>query len=142
MSDRAHDTRPNQQGAENGPRVVGEAQEGQVTPPMKRTLATAFHCLLLATPAGAHFYEGLAAYKRGDYATALRAWRPLAEQGFAPVQYNLGLMYENGRGVPQDDAEARRWYWKAAEQGHAGNARPQVHIADRIVANFHIIFNK
>ncbi len=61
----------------------------------------------------------MAAAKRGDYATALREWRPLAEQGHAEAQHNLGLLYGNGRGVSQDDAEALGWWRKAAEQGHA-----------------------
>ena len=68
-------------------------------------------------PAEATFNAGAAAYKRGDYATALREWRPLAEQGHAKAQYNLGNMYSKGRGVPQDNAEAVKWYRKAAEQG-------------------------
>ena len=63
--------------------------------------------------------EGWAANKRGDYATALREWRPLAEQGDACSQYNLGIMYGNGEGVPQDYAEAAKWYRKAAMQGNA-----------------------
>ncbi len=54
---------------------------------MKRTLATVFLCLLLATPAWAGFDEGVAAYHRGDYATALREFRPLAEQGDAAAQW-------------------------------------------------------
>jgi len=62
---------------------------------------------------------GVAAYKRGAYATALFEWRPLAEQGNAKAQYNLGLMYRKGQGVPQDDAEAVGWWCKAAEQGDA-----------------------
>ena len=66
------------------------------------------------------FDEGLAAAKAGDYATALREWKPLAEQGNSSTQYHLGIMYENGQGVPQDDGEAANWYRKAAEQGHAG----------------------
>ena len=75
---------------------------------MKRTLATVFLCLQLATPAGADYDEGKAAYERKDYATALREWRPLAEKDDATVQYNLGAMYENGRGVPQDYVQAIR----------------------------------
>ena len=63
---------------------------------------------------------GVAAYKWGAYATALREWRPLAEQGNAKAQYNLGLMYRKGQGVPQDDAQALQWWRKAAEQGNAG----------------------
>ncbi len=86
---------------------------------MKRTLATIFLCLLLATPAWAGFDEGVAAYHRGDYATALREFRPLAEQGDAAAQSNLGNMYYKGQGVPQDYDEAVRWYTKAAEQGLA-----------------------
>ncbi len=63
---------------------------------------------------------GVAAYKWGKYGIALREWRPLAEQGNAKAQYNLGVMYRNGHGVPQDDAEAMGWWRKAAEQGNAG----------------------
>jgi uncharacterized protein len=60
-----------------------------------------------------------AAYKKGDYATALRLIRPLAEKGDADAQVNLGVMYANGRGVPQDYAAAVSWYRKAAAQGDA-----------------------
>ena len=63
------------------------------------------------------FKKGLAADQRGDYATALRQWRPLAEQGDADAQFNVGNAYHTGQGVPQDDAEAVKWYRKAAEQG-------------------------
>ena len=63
--------------------------------------------------------DGVAAYQRGDYAAALRLWRPLAEQGDADAQYNLGVMYDNGRGVQQDDGEAVKWFRKAAEKGFA-----------------------
>ncbi len=86
---------------------------------MKRVTAFAVLLVLLAAPAWAGFDEGMAAYKRGDYATALREWRPLAEQGNAEAQTHLGLMYHNGQGVPQDDAEAVLWYRKAAAQGFA-----------------------
>lgn len=64
--------------------------------------------------------DGQAAYNRGDYATAQRLWRPLAEQGVARAQNNLGVMYENGKGVPPDINEALKWYRLAAEQGYAG----------------------
>ncbi len=73
----------------------------------------------LTAPAWAGFDEGVAAAKRGDYATALREWRPLAEQGNANAQLLLGTMYDEGLGVTQDYAEAMKWYRKAAEQGHA-----------------------
>jgi TPR repeat protein len=73
----------------------------------------------LAAPAWADFKAGVDAYQRGDYATALREWQPLAEQGQALAQYNLGLLYANGQGVSKDDAQALQWYEKAAAQGHA-----------------------
>ena len=60
---------------------------------------------------------GVDAYRRGDYATALRFWQPLAEQGNAEAQFNLGNMYKRGDGVPQEFAEATRLYRLAAEQG-------------------------
>ena len=45
-------------------------------------------------------------------------WYTLAaEQGEASAQYNLGFMYNNGEGVPQDDKTAVKWYTLAAEQG-------------------------
>jgi len=65
------------------------------------------------------FEDGIAAYERGDYLTALHLWKPLAEQGNASAQFNLGLMHADGRGVPQNDAEAVKWYQKAADQGDA-----------------------
>ncbi len=61
----------------------------------------------------------MAAYQRGDYATAIRELRPLAEQGVAEAQFLLGVMYDKGLGVPQDYAEAVGWWRKAAEQGYA-----------------------
>jgi TPR repeat protein len=66
-----------------------------------------------------NFQKGMAAYKRGDYAAALRAWRPIAERGNATAEYSIGLMYVRGHGVSQDDAEAVKWYRRAAGQGLA-----------------------
>ena len=63
--------------------------------------------------------DGVEAYNRGDYATAFREIRPLAEQGDAKAQFTLGVMYDNGKGVPENDAEAVKWFRKAAEQGNA-----------------------
>ena len=86
---------------------------------MKRLALTIVFVLGFASPVWADFSDGIAAYDRGDYAAALKEWRPLAEQGNAGAQYNLGQMYIYGRGVPEDYAEAAKWYRKAAEQGHA-----------------------
>ena len=65
--------------------------------------------LALAAPAQAGFKHGVAAYKRGDYATALREFRPLAEQGNAAAQYSLGVIYDEGYGAPENDVEAVKW---------------------------------
>ena len=76
--------------------------------------------LAVANPANAGPLEdGLAAAERGDYTTALKYWRPLAEQGDAELQLTIGLIYEYGKGVPQSYAEAASWFRLAAEQGDA-----------------------
>jgi TPR repeat protein len=62
------------------------------------------------------FEDGRTAYKRGDYAAAVKEWRSLAEASDAEVQFYLGTMYGHGRGVAQDDAKAVSWYRKAADQ--------------------------
>lgn len=74
---------------------------------------------LISPVAAGPFEDGFAAYEGGDYATALEIWRPLAEQGVAAAQYNLGVMYRNGEGEPLDYAEAVRWWRLAADQGYA-----------------------
>jgi TPR repeat protein len=83
------------------------------------TIALVLSMVCLAAPARADFKAGEHAYRRGDYASALREWQPLANQGHAVAQYHLGLLYANGQGVPKDDAQARQWYEKAANQEHA-----------------------
>jgi uncharacterized protein len=76
--------------------------------------------LLVSASVGlcADLKKGLDAYSAHDYATALRELKPLAEQGNAVAQYGLGIMYDNGQGVPEDDKEAVKWYRLAAEQGN------------------------
>ena len=69
---------------------------------------------------GDDFQDGLDAAQRQDYKTAYKLWLPLAEQGDAIAQYNLGQMYYEGQGVPKDYKEAVKWYRLAAEQGNAG----------------------
>jgi len=79
--------------------------------------------LVVALPATAQDQQkAQAAFERSDYAVALKEWRPLAKRGNASSQFNLGLMYENGLGVPQDHVQAVTWYRKAAEQGHSDAA--------------------
>jgi len=77
---------------------------------------TAILCLTLTLFLGsvgnsesADFQKGLTAAQSGDFATALREWTPLAKQGNADAQYNLGLMYYKGDGVPVDYTRAFMW---------------------------------
>ena len=89
---------------------------------MNRLILGALLCVILAAPALAGPFEDalavIAADKRGDYETVLKLLRPLAEQGDDESQYNLGVMYEDGRGVPQDYTEAVKWWRLAADQGY------------------------
>ena len=97
----------------------------------------------------AGYGEGVAAYKRGDYISALREFRRLAKQDDAEAQRFLGGMHLFGRGVPQSDTEAAKWYKMAAELGNAkaqyrlggmyytGRAVPQ----DRVVAHMWFILS-
>jgi len=71
-----------------------------------------------AAPACADYVAGMAAFERGDYKTALRELKPLAEKGVAKAQCYLAAMYGSGAGVPQDDKESMRWYRLAANQGY------------------------
>ena len=86
---------------------------------LAKRLVLAVVLVMLVGLARAGFDEGVGAYNRGDYESALNEFRPLAEQGHADAQFNLGVMYRKGQGVTQDYAEALKWYHKAAEQGDA-----------------------
>jgi len=67
----------------------------------------------------ADFQKGMTAAQSGDYATALRELKLLAEQGNPDAQNTLGFMYEYGKDVPQNYKNAVKWYTRAAEQGNA-----------------------
>ena len=60
------------------------------------TVMVALVVVLVAAPAWADLKAGMEAYERGDYATALTEFRPLAQQGHAGAQFNLGQMYRKG----------------------------------------------
>ncbi len=81
--------------------------------------------LMSVIPARADLEAGKRAYEQGDYATAVKELRPLAEQGNAEAQALLGLMYNLGRGVLPDMGQAVKWYKAAADQG---NAEGQCHL--------------
>jgi TPR repeat protein len=87
---------------------------------LKRVIAAIVLVSAFAAPVAAGTFEdAVDAHARGDYAKALRLIRPLANDGDASAQFNLGLMYTTGQGVQQDDAAAALWFRKAAEQGYA-----------------------
>ena len=86
---------------------------------MKKLLVCILFVLFGTQMSAQEIDKGYEAYNDGDYATALKEWKPIAEQGYAFAQYNLGIMYEYGNGVPKDYAEAVKWYRLSAEQGYA-----------------------
>ncbi len=85
---------------------------------MKRHISSTllFFCLgaILAMPAYPGCDEGVTAYRRGDYATALLRF---TEEGSAHANFYLSLMYEKGDGVPQSREKAVTFLRMAAEQG-------------------------
>ena len=86
---------------------------------MKKLLVCILFVLFGIQMSAQEIDKGYEAYNDGDYATALNEWKPIAEQGYAFAQYNLGIMYEYGNGVPKDYAETVKWYRLSAEQGYA-----------------------
>ncbi len=90
---------------------------------MKRILTTLCLTMLLGSAVvswSADLEKGFVAYQGGDYATALRQWTPLVEQGNSAAQFFLGLLYEEGLGVPQNYETAVKWWTLAAVQGSPG----------------------
>ena len=67
----------------------------------------------------ADFQKGFEAHLKGDYISAIKEWGPLAAQGDASAQFNIGNMFDFGKGVTEDNAQAVYWYSKSAEQGNA-----------------------
>ena len=65
------------------------------------------------------FEDGLDAYNQGDYARALKRWQVLADFGDPAARNHLGVMFDHGQGVAEDDVEAVRLFRMAAEAGHA-----------------------
>ena len=66
-----------------------------------------------------NFRKGSAASKAGDHRRAFLHWELSASAGHERAQFNIGYMYAKGQGVKRDDAEAARWFRKAANQGLA-----------------------
>src|SRR5690348_6176153 len=79
-------------------------------------------CFAAAPAVSAALDDGRDAYQKGDYATALRLLRPLADAGNSDAQVFIGLSYEFGDGVAKNTAEAVKWYRQAAEKGNSDAA--------------------
>ncbi|MGH8460266.1 MAG: tetratricopeptide repeat protein [Stenotrophobium sp.] len=75
--------------------------------------------LFVSVAFAADLNKGIQAFHLGDYAAAQAEFRPLAVQGNAQAQFNLGVIYDKGLGVQQDDAEAAQWFRESAGQGDA-----------------------
>ena len=88
--------------------------------------AAATVAALGAVPAAADVKAGVDAWSRGDYASAIDQWRPLAIAGDADAQFNLAQAYKLGRGVTLDPALAESWFRKAALQGHVDLIHPTI----------------
>jgi TPR repeat protein len=82
-----------------------------------KTAWIVFAMFSLASTAWADFAAGVAAYKQQDYATALKEWQPLADSGSYDAQYNIALLYLDGKGVARNYDEALKWLERAANQG-------------------------
>ena len=88
---------------------------------MSRVLLLSACVSLLAMwslPVFADFKAGLAAYQKGDYQAAIKAWEPLAAEGDTAAQFNLGVIYEKALGVHRDLTRAAWYYREAAGRGH------------------------
>lgn len=86
---------------------------------MRKAALIALLMATTAATAGAQTVKaGIEAWQSGDYAAAVRSWRPLAEAGDADAAFNLGQAYRLGRGVPISLAAAQTWLERAARQDH------------------------
>lgn len=87
---------------------------------IKGMRAIGFWLLLAGVAAAQDAPEpGKIAFLKGDYAGAMAIWLPLAEDGDAHARFNVGLLYDEGLGVPRNPVAARRWWALAADQGLA-----------------------
>jgi TPR repeat protein len=80
-------------------------------------MKAAFLVFLLCGSALADFAAGQQAMKNGDHVAALKEFLPLAKDGDAGAQVEVGFLYGHGQGIPHDYKQAEMWYRLAAEQG-------------------------
>ena len=67
-----------------------------------------------------NFNKGKDCFAQKDYKNAAEYFQKAAEEGHVDAQFNLGILYAKGLGVPKNKEDALRWLGKAASQGHAG----------------------
>lgn len=85
----------------------------------KQILPAILLLVMMVVPVYANdFQEGLDAIHETNYEKALEKLIPLAEHGHPAAQYNIGVMHEWGNGMPQDNANALKWYKRSAERSH------------------------
>jgi hypothetical protein len=103
---------------------------------------TAIICLTFAVLLGsagegwsADLQKGWDAYENRDYATALLEWKPLAEQGDADAQNNLGVIYNNGWGVLLGFVRAHMWFNIVASSGNTNASKNRDIVAKRMTSN-------
>jgi len=91
-------------------------------PPVQWLLAVlVFAFLTVSTSGHADVRDGFTAYNKGDFVAAREVWLPLAQNGDAEAQYNLGVMFARGEALAKSDGEAVKWWRRAAGLGHAAS---------------------
>ena len=87
---------------------------------LPKTILTVL-CMVIVfmSPVHADMKKAEKVYEAEDYEKAFKDLLPEAEKGNARAQFILGLLYKQGRGIPQDFKQAAKWFLKAAEQGNA-----------------------
>jgi len=84
----------------------------------KGLVASIALAIIAVAPAHADVKEGVDAWSRGDYDTAVAQWQIPANKGDPDAMFNMGQAYKLGRGVPRDMAKAEDYYRRAAQKGH------------------------
>lgn len=90
--------------------------------------------LSLSAFANEAFLEGVKDMDSGDIPAAIEHFKQATSEGHPIAPYSIGVMYEKGRGVTKDIAQAKVWYKKAAGKGHKGAQRRLKHIAQEEAA--------
>ena len=88
-------------------------------PKLTFLLSLTFLFLFVGSVYGDDLKDGIDAARKGDYKLAYKLWLPLAEQKNAIAQFNLGVMFDQGKGVAKNVMKAFKLYKKSAEQGYS-----------------------